>query len=245
MENGLNFDFVEVKEEKPTQVGASAAMKIRKSDHSLNAELAKKKFAIFEDKIRKVLLEVRKFEVKTEDDCKDLTEALGQASKLRNSLDEKRKEIIKDADGFVRSINAFVKSFRDTLLTVDREGKKKIGDFTYKLEMKRREDQKAMEDEQARQQEEINKAAKKKHIEPVTLPTMVAPQKKGPVRSGSGASSSTRMVWTFEVVSMEKVPRKYLMLDTHCIKKAIDAGIRSIEGLRIYEKPQVSVRRSI
>ena len=242
--NELNFDFIETKEEKPAQVGASAPMVANKPDHSLNAEMAKKAFAIFEDRIQKALLLVRQFEVKSEDDCRDLTEAVGQAAKLKKGIEDKRKEIIKEPDSFTRSVNAFVKGFRDKIDGMIREGKKKIGDFTYQLEMKRRADQKKLEEEQARKQAEIDAAAKEHDIEPVQLPQMVAPKKKEPIRSESGASASTRMVWTFEVTRLDLIPREYLTVWEDKIKRAIDAGIREIPGLRIYEKPQVSVRRS-
>ena len=247
---GLNFDFIETKEEKPTQAGASAPMTINKSDRSMNAELAKKKFAIFEDRIQKALLLVRQFEVKTEGDCRDLTEAVGQAAKLKNGIETKRKEIIKDADSFVRSVNAFVKGFRDKIDGMLREGKKKIGDFSYLLEMKRRKDQAEMEKEARRKQAEIDAEVKKHNeenpeatLEPINLPTMVAPKKREPIRSKSGASASTRTVMTFEVGDISKVPIDHLIVNMKKVKISYDAGVR-VSGIIYEEKPQVSVRRS-
>jgi hypothetical protein len=48
--------------------------------------------------------------------------------------------------------------------------------------------------------------------------------------------------WTYELVDIKKVPAKYLQLQLGPIRKAIDAGERKIPGLRIFQKPSLSVR---
>lgn len=50
------------------------------------------------------------------------------------------------------------------------------------------------------------------------------------------------MVWTFEVVDINAVPREYLVLDETAVRRAIQAGIREIPGLKIYQKPLLYIR---
>jgi hypothetical protein len=52
-----------------------------------------------------------------------------------------------------------------------------------------------------------------------------------------------RMLWTFEVIDKAKVPIEYLYVDEQVVRQAITGkdGLREIPGLRIFEKPSVSL----
>lgn len=49
----------------------------------------------------------------------------------------------------------------------------------------------------------------------------------------------TRKVWVWEVKDAEKIPRKYLCIDKVAINKAVRAGKRKIDGLKIFQKESV------
>ena len=48
--------------------------------------------------------------------------------------------------------------------------------------------------------------------------------------------------WTYDVLDIYEVPIKYLQLNLSEIRKAIDGGERKIAGLKIYQKPSLSIR---
>lgn len=55
-------------------------------------------------------------------------------------------------------------------------------------------------------------------------------------------SASVSMVWDFEVTDKSKLPLEYLKVDEVAIRNAIRNGQRDISGVKIYQKPQISLR---
>lgn len=58
--------------------------------------------------------------------------------------------------------------------------------------------------------------------------------------STSGASIS--MVWNFEIIDKAQIPLEFLKVDETAIRNAIRAGEREISGVKIFQKPQLSLR---
>jgi hypothetical protein len=58
--------------------------------------------------------------------------------------------------------------------------------------------------------------------------------------STSGASVS--MVWDFEIIDKAQIPVEFLKVDETAIRNAIRAGEREISGVKIFQKPQLSLR---
>ena len=56
-------------------------------------------------------------------------------------------------------------------------------------------------------------------------------------------AATARTVWRHRVVDLEKVPRAYLMVNDAAIKAAIAGGMRSIEGVEIFEDVVTAIRR--
>jgi hypothetical protein len=114
--------------------------------------------------------------------------------------------------------------------------------------------QKAAEEEAARKQAELDAIAEKEGVEPVKVEVekveipevedvVVEEIKTGPVKTEVGTMSSVAK-WTYEVEDMAKVPRDYVIMtiDDAKVKEDIDAGLRAIPGLRIYEDSIVRFR---
>lgn len=55
-------------------------------------------------------------------------------------------------------------------------------------------------------------------------------------------SSSVSMVWDFEVTDKSSLPLEYLKIDEVAIRNAVRNGERNIPGVKIYQKPQLSLR---
>ena len=55
-------------------------------------------------------------------------------------------------------------------------------------------------------------------------------------------NATVSMVWDFEVLDKSQLPLEYLKVDEVAIRSAIRAGERTINGVKIYQKPQISLR---
>lgn len=58
----------------------------------------------------------------------------------------------------------------------------------------------------------------------------------------SANSASVSMVWDFEVTDKSSLPLEYLKVDEVAIRNAVRNGERNIPGVKIYQKPQLSLR---
>lgn len=58
----------------------------------------------------------------------------------------------------------------------------------------------------------------------------------------STSSASVSMVWDFEVVDKSQLPLEFLKIDETAIRNAIRDGQRDIAGVKIFQKPQLSLR---
>jgi len=88
-----------------------------------------------------------------------------------------------------------------------------------------------------RQKEEEKRAKKEAELIEKTGNQLVTITGSVPevIETSLGRTSFTKS-WTFEVVDLSKVSRKYLMIDEDKVKEAIASGEREINGLRIFEK---------
>lgn len=208
----------------------------------LNLDGAKRTLRIFDFQISEMELEAKILEVNSESSAKIATEMTGQVKRIDKAVDDRRKEIIAQPDSFVRKVNGFVKPIRDRLKGLEAILKRKLGDYAYQQELQRREIERLQREEAAKLQEDLNKEAEAKGVEPVQVIPVSVTTRKEPTRS-DGAVASSVIVWKHEVVDLNAVPREYLMANDLAIKTAIRAGIRNIEGVRIYEEAEMRVRR--
>jgi hypothetical protein len=239
----LNFDFMDG--DVLTGTGKS------KTDTSTIRDLAqivydmgavREKFIEYGDQLAKMKSEAEALKVDSDISAAQATEMVGQTKKLLDEIDDERKSIVKDPDGFVRKVNAFVKVFKDRLKSIKITIDRKMDSYAYQLELKRREEEREAADELARKQKELDREAKKAGVAPVKLPQQAIPRKHESIRTESGISSvTTKIVW--EIGDLAKVPRQYLMIDKKKVDQAVKAGIRNIPGIVVQEKASMSHRK--
>lgn len=168
-------------------------------------------------------------------------EMTAQVKALSKQIIAQQDMIISEPQRFVKSVQVFTLPFRKDLEAMEGQLKRKLGDYAYQKEMERRKAEAAALKASAEAQKKIDREAKKAGIDPVQLPTPVVPQESAPIRTESGTTSFVP-VWDFELVRIEDVPHKYLMIDASAIRNAIRSGVRDIPGLKIVEKLNVRTR---
>lgn len=58
----------------------------------------------------------------------------------------------------------------------------------------------------------------------------------------SSTNSVVRNVWNFKVVDLSKVPTEFLQINSVAVREAIKSGVRSIDGLEIFQECQVAIK---
>jgi hypothetical protein len=188
----------------------------------------------------------------------------GQAKKLATAIEKKRKEVIEAPGEFVKTVNSFVKVFRDSLDDIDRKLKAGIQSHMTKIQMEQREAQERARIEAAKIQHELDwraaalntqreaearKAAEKGEPATPMEPEVIAPVVVAPVvpvqkvfRSETGSSVHLRKDWVWDILDISLIPGKYLMVDKVSVNQAVKSGIREIPGIRIYETESTVIK---
>ncbi|MCK5614735.1 hypothetical protein KAR91_73415 [Candidatus Pacearchaeota archaeon] len=147
-----------------------------------------------------------------------------EIKKKEKQIEEKRKKITVPLNTALKETNNLFKEITQPLRDAIRFIKDGILEFQLEAEKK------ALAEQQVRENRE---AAHKKQGHKVTV--------KAPITAEVGSSTISK-VWTFEVISLKSVPKKFIIVDTVAVNKAIKDGERKIPGLRIFQKRGVSLR---
>lgn len=197
------------------------------------------------EQYRAAILEMEKqasaYEVTNEETAQQAVDMTKETKDLYNKVENQRKQFVAEPNKFVKSINAFAKSFTEKLLGIERMLKKKIGDYQYRQEFQRREEEKRAREEAEKLQKQIDQEAKEKGVESVTVAAPVLLKKKPVVRSES-ASASIRTKWKAEVLNPDEIERQFCSPDMKKIQAAVDGGLREIKGCRVFEDVITAIR---
>jgi len=192
-------------------------------------------------------------------DDKTMSEAItraGKAKKIVKTLTLKRLEVIKKEDAFVRTVNAFVKTFVDDCITIEIGLKDKVTVRMHTVKMEELERKRVSDAAAAAVQTEMNKRTEKLQKEAqaeaevfeaqtgikIEVETIVAPVVVAPVvsaqkvfRTATGSSMHMRKTWRARLVNIEDVQVEYLLVNETMVQGMVDAGIRNLPGFIIEE----------
>jgi superfamily I DNA/RNA helicase len=69
---------------------------------------------------------------------------------------------------------------------------------------------------------------------------MAEPLKSSFTVKSEQAHTGLQMRWNYEVVDKNKVPREYCSYDAGLLRRAVNDGVREIEGVHIFQKPVIT-----
>jgi len=193
----------------------------------------------------------------SDDDKEIAAYFLADIKKLLKEIEGRRVQYVTPYNEKVKAANSWCKQYSTRLDAADRVFKNKILAYERKLADDRRR-----EEEEARKREE-DRLAKLKELEEQAQKEaapevqheirqlkddQVAEQihleetKRDKTQHFSGVSTTIKQVWTFEVENIKELPTDYLLPNEPLIRKAVNAGVRTIPGVRIFQKDQLSSR---
>jgi ribosomal protein S21 len=229
----------------PITIAPENAVKI--PGDGLNMERARKALEWVEPKLAEMREQVEALAVTDEASNAFASELLTQISTLKKSLETARKALIEAPDKYVRSVNHFVKTYRDPVDAAIRRVKEKLSKYVIAEEAKRRKAEAKAREAEIRRMAALDaqRAAdgadgKKQEQKPLPVFNLTAEEKPGPVRTESGTvSKSIRKTW--KITDESKLPREYLIANMTKIKTAWNAGI-DIPGVETIEEAIISAR---
>lgn len=210
--------------------------------------------SILENEIAKISGEVattnddaKKFlKIENQEDLKNATEFISLVKAKIKRVEEMRQFFVKPLNDQVKKINELFKTNLAPLEAVEASVKRTISDFTLAEIQKAR-------DEEARLlklREKQNEKREEKGQAPILTPIQAVERPQTTVKSDAG-KITTKLVWKFNVIDPLKLPLSYkrqiltLALEKgivdSVIRRAIQNGERSIEGVQIYEDVDTSI----
>lgn len=206
-------------------------------------DTAKKRFVSYRQEAEKIVTAAKAHQVTDQASNTRAVEIGTIAKRLSKLIDTRRKEVLADAKEFTDSVNAFCKLFTEPLAQIEALMKGKMKQYAAKVELLRRDAEKKAAEENKRLQESLNKEAAEKGVEAPQLPGPVLPPPPTTVRTESGGSSYTVMVWKCTIKDPADVPREYCVPSQELLNQAVKMGARDIGGCVIEEVPEIRFRR--
>ncbi len=175
--------------------------------------------------------------IKTVEDLKPATDDLSIIAKLKKAMEEKRKEYIKPLQDHVKSVNDAFKTLMAPIEAADSVTREKILAFQLKQKLIREEQERinALRMEAAKKEMEL----KGELTESVNLIEVIPEVAKKTITDMG--STGMKDHWTFEVVDFALLPDEYKMPDAVKIGKVVRAGLHTIPGVKIENKPILAV----
>lgn len=173
------------------------------------------------------------------------SEAIGFVATVKRQAkeaEEVRFETVRPANDYVRRVNAMFKPLADAFDVLERRIKGKILAYQAEKEKRLREAQRILEEEHRKKVAAELARAKRRKEEPAIVAPALSIIPDAQTRVGTIGSATSKKVWTFEVVDVSKLPAQYVQPNPVAINAAVKSGVRSIAGVRIYERPELSVR---
>lgn len=156
--------------------------------------------------------------INNDEDLKAMSAFLASVKKRINRIKEIKDNLVKPLKESVRTVDNWFKEQSAPFLDMEVKAKSMIGEYMIEQERLARE---AAAIAQAEQRAPIEKPSTK-------------------INTDAGRVNMAK-VWTYEIEDISKVPRELMTLDSYAVRQKINAGERTIPGLKIYQKSQIKV----
>lgn len=176
--------------------------------------------------------------IATNDDLKPATDDLAIISKVKKAMEAKRKDYLQPFQEHIKEVNEAYKILMTPIEQADKITRDKMTAFIAEQNRKRQAAE-AIEAEKlalARREAELKGGEITVDLSPVAKPE-AAPER---VTTDMG-SAGLKDHWVFEVTDFALLPDEYKMVDAVKLGKVVRAGLHTISGVKIENKPVLAV----
>ena len=213
--------------------------------------MAEKGMVVMEEQTKEVkqstvalIARATKFVVKDPVSLQKSAGILSEIAGAKKQAEEMRKSFTQPLNESLKNINGFFKKLVEPLDKATKIIKGKVSEYYFREEEKARQAEKQRLLAEAKREEELKKAeAEDREPEPevaIDIPEVKVPEQT--VKSVQGKAMTAKHTWKHEIIDPEKVPHEYWIIDESLIREAVRNGARHIDGVRIYEDIDISVR---
>ena len=175
--------------------------------------------------------------IATAADLRPATDDLSIISRLKKSMEAKRKDYLAPFQEHIKEVNEAYKRLMEPIERADRITRSKILAFQAEQDRIRRE-----EEEINRKRLEAAQAEMKLKGELSESVNLVEVSPEAPRRTTTDLGSvGQRMIRKYRVVDFAALPDQYKIENSALLNKVVKAGIPSIPGVDIYEEPILAV----
>lgn len=200
-----------------------------------------------------------------DESCELATTYTTQSKKLRQIIDKEHKRLKEPYLNVTRHLDGFRKAISDRIQDIENHLNRKILPYQQKKEQERQAAERKAREEAAKLQAELNAKAKaeaqrlaekmkitedeaSKFIEPAPIIVANVPEEVKTITETG--SSKLKEAWAWEIEDFKSIPNDiYEMRKDHVIKALapainarIAAGIRNIEGIKIFKTAKIETR---
>lgn len=210
---------------------------------TFDLEPAKLMVSQYTKQLKELEAAAKKFVVKDEKSAVEITELGARSAKLFKALEEDRKKRTEPERDYVRSTDALYKPLKEIIKAIKEICGQKHRQYRDKVRLDEKKRQKAAEEAQKKLQAQMDAEAKKAGVESVEVAPVVVEKAPEVTRSESG-SAHTYKEWTWEEEDFSKVSDEFKVLNTTLINKQVRAGVRQIEGIKIFQIEKTRFRKT-
>jgi len=178
--------------------------------------------------------------IQSDEDVQKASEVLTQIKARSKRIEEKRKEYVQPLNDQVKKINKDFKELLVPYLEAETFIKRAIGSYT---DIQRLAAEKVLKEEEDQRRKEADEIAKKENISTrkalAQIEKPIIEEKPKTIKT-ENSKIVTKQVAKFEIIDSEKVPIEYKTVDEKLVRKAVNAGVKRIAGVKIWQKTLVS-----
>lgn len=171
--------------------------------------------------------------------------AIEMGKKLKDALadlEAREDELSGAAKAWVKQVSAWAKPAKDATKAALDDLRGTVTRYRQQvMEEQRKIEEKARKEREAAERKAEKKAEKTGEAVQFIPPPAPAPLAKT-TETESGTKGTYRMVKKWRVKDESKIPKEHWVLNEVGINKLVRAGIAHIDGIEIYEEPELSIR---
>lgn len=191
----------------------------------------KQKIELVKKEVDEFLYEYQEVKITTSDEYTGAGDLVKQVENKIKKVEEKRKEYTKPLDDLKKTIMADFKQISEPLEKFVNEVRGKMLSWYKEDQIRKDAEQKAIEE---KAMEEAKKNKQSEVIVPIVNDIKT--------QRGDVSTTTVKKIWKWEITDESLVPREYLCVNGPAITQAIRDGVKTIEGLRIYQEESIAIR---